>query len=255
MNAVFGVIVSLFMLTQSGASPLLPEGEKPITNTDFTAQTAEQSGNNLSAEDTAFLGKITYEDYIISGGVVYVNVEESVGKDWIPEAVVRDYKSGLTKSGLLGTVVNTASAADLNGVASKLPTGTKIYRFYPSRQLIIAETDNKLVLYVIDDGEIGWFAYDSMISENTADYVFFDGIAYGNISNEPQWTELNLEYVREDYFGTVFFNKNERDRYKLVNGTANLLPVGTKFYDSNQNGIILADTKDGLIPYLALLEG
>jgi hypothetical protein len=94
------------------------------------------------------------------------------------------------------------------------------------------------------------------ISQNFEDFVVFDGIVYSNIVNEPSWIALGYDYIKGDFFGEVLANSDERNIYKIEDGTANITPIGTKFYRFDEDStIILADTADGLIPFLMIVEG
>jgi hypothetical protein len=67
---------------------------------------------------------------------------------------------------------------------------------------------------------------------------------------------FDYEHSKGVYFDIILFNDTERNRYKLKSNSANILPVGTKFYKFDEDRmIILAETEDGLIPYLMLIEG
>jgi hypothetical protein len=112
------------------------------------------------------------------------------------------------------------------------------------------------VPYITYTEESDGIYINPLISENISDYVFFDGIAYGNIANDEQWIDNNYDYQKGDFFGIILFNDSERNRLKLKTNSANILPVGTKFYKFSEDSmIILAETEDGLIPYLMLVEG
>jgi hypothetical protein len=200
---------------------------------------------------------IEYKDYIIYNNTVFINIDESHNKLWVMEAIDRDYYGELVKGRELGSVTNISSSNKLNLTASTLTTGTKIYAYYASSDLILAEVNNELKLYIVDSDDIGWFHYDPVISESLGDdFVFFDGFAYSNVQNDKYWADMGYEYKKGDYFDIILLNDKERNRFKLKNNSASLLPVGTKFYKFEGNSmLILADTENGLIPYVMLIEG
>jgi hypothetical protein len=94
------------------------------------------------------------------------------------------------------------------------------------------------------------------ISLSFTDFAVFDGIIYSNISKERSWVEAGYEYIKGEFFDEVQANSDNRILAEIESGTANLMPVGTKFYKcTNHFDIILADTPDGMIPFLKIVEG
>jgi hypothetical protein len=231
-------------------------GNDDTVSTTTVENSIETVSERLSDEDASFLNNIKYSDFIIYEGTVYVNINEFNYKDNILNMIETEYGGELLKSGDSGSVVNKNDAVDLVKLSSVLPTGTRIFKYYVSEDMLLAELNEELILYVADKEVLSASIYSPFISENFTDYVFFDGMPYVNIANEPSWKENNYEYVKGDFFGEILHNSDERNKYKLEDCTANLLPVGTKFYKFDEDPtIILADTDMGLIPYLILVEG
>jgi hypothetical protein len=171
-------------------------------------------------------------------------------------AIESEFGGELIKSGELGSVTNRNVAFNLEYLSSVLPTGTEIFKYYVSPMMILAELNGELILYCTAEDEMSFTIYSPFISENFTDYVIVDNILYVNIANDPQWISLNYNYIKGDYIGKVLKNSDERNIYKLEDFTANLLPIGTKLYEFDEDPlIILADTADGLIPYLKIVEG
>jgi len=91
-----------------------------------------------------------------------------------------------------------------------------------------------------------------ILSENPqADIFQFNGIVYINAS-DVDWV-MEQELKKGELVGEI--KKVSSSFFK--DGTASILPVGTKLYNTkNLNGdIIIAEYKDKLIPYLGLYEG
>jgi hypothetical protein len=111
--------------------------------------------------------------------------------------------------------------------------------------------------YDSDNGEVS--APPTTFTEihpHHTDYVVFGGILYSNNSKNEMWAGKYEVYTKGDFFDEVLINSDERNIYKIEDCTASLMPVGTKFYECNESSeLILADTPDGLIPFLMIVEG
>jgi hypothetical protein len=210
----------------------------------------------IENEYSEFLDSIEYKDFIVYKNDVYVNIDENPNKEFLLDTINSEYGGELLKSGDLGSVINRDEEAVLNKQSSALPTGTKIYKYYVSNDMILAEIDDKLILYANVHEDYHFTIYSPEISPNFEDFVVFDGILYSNIAYEPSWIALGYKYIKGDFFGEVLANSDERNIYRIENGTANFTPVGTKFYRFDEDPtIILADTPNGLIPFLMIVEG
>jgi hypothetical protein len=199
------------------------------------------------------LGSAPVNDYIIYRGELYISSNErpSIG---ITEGVERYANGELFKCGDLGTVTNIKDAVNLDAVASVLPSGTGIYSYFLSDDVILAEADNLVTLYIADKDEIGIKIGSAFIDSAYTDYVFFDNAVYINAENEPSQPTIDTDYVKGAFFGEILYQSDERNLHKIKSNTANILSVGTRFYLYDDNPqIILADTESGLIPYMKLL--
>jgi hypothetical protein len=253
MMKIINTLLSIIMLVSCGNFGNFNEETGGAATAENSVETVSE---RLSNEDVTFINNIEYNDFIIYEGTIYVNINEIEYKDNILNMIKTEYGGELLKSGDLGSVVNKNDAVDLVKLSSVLLTGTRIFKYYVSEDMVLAELNEELILYVADKEVLSASIYSPFISENFTDYVFFDGLVYVNIANEPSWKEQNYEYIRGDFFGEILHNSNERNKYKLEDSTSNVLPVGTKFYKFEEEPqIILADTEIGLIPYLVLVEG
>ncbi len=213
----------------------------------FETETTSYTEN----ETQKFIDSISYHDYFIYNENVYVNINEN--NTWVLETIKESYGDIYLKSDLFGEITNN-DGTELSGFATVLPVGTKIYEYYVSDDILLAEYNDELIIYVIDDDSIGFAHLSPVISELYRDYAFFDGIVYANVENNPSWNKYN--YTKDDYFNEVSYNSDERNILKMDNGTANVLPIGTKFFTTVENKtIILAEVDGRLIPYLEIVEG
>lgn len=92
---------------------------------------------------------------------------------------------------------------------------------------------------------------DSMYS----DYCVFDGgVYYVNVTDDSQWSRYT--FTKGEYFDEIKYTTHERMLSEIKSGSANILPVGTKLYKTNENPtVILANVNGRLIPYLKIVEG
>jgi hypothetical protein len=211
---------------------------------------------SLSDDDINFLEGIEYNDYIIYRNSVYINIDENPYKENYMERIKTETGGELIKTFEIGSVTNRKEAESLDLLSSVLPTGTQIFKYYVSTMIILAELDGELIVYCIDSNDSESSTYSPIVSDRYSDYFIIDRTPYVNITDNEYWSDKNFNYIKGDYIGKVLANSDERNVFKVDDFTANLLPIGTKLYKFDEYpAIILADTADGLIPYLEIREG
>lgn len=95
----------------------------------------------------------------------------------------------------------------------------------------------------------------SKINELYSDYyIDYSEIYYVNISDDQSWQ--GVEFTVGDYFGQVLYNTDSRELSSIQPGSANVLPIGTELYESNERKtVILAKMDNCFIPYVKIVEG
>ncbi|RYI27618.1 hypothetical protein EVU96_17755 [Bacillus infantis] len=88
------------------------------------------------------------------------------------------------------------------------------------------------------------------LSDDSADIFLLDGIVYSNAQG-VDWVS-DLEYQLGDQIGEITKITDKARSFK--NGTANILPVGTKIYETDTPAYI-ANVDGEEIPYLKQIEG
>ncbi|MDR4888574.1 hypothetical protein RGU12_13755 [Fredinandcohnia sp. QZ13] len=90
---------------------------------------------------------------------------------------------------------------------------------------------------------------DFLVNEN-ADIFMLDGIVYSNVQ-DVDWLQ-GLEYTIGEQVGEI--KKQSNKTFGFSDGTANVLPVGTKIYETDTPVYIaIEDGKE--IRYIQMLEG
>ncbi|AGX02886.1 hypothetical protein B14911_16285 [Bacillus sp. NRRL B-14911] len=88
------------------------------------------------------------------------------------------------------------------------------------------------------------------LSDDSADIFLLGGIVYSN-AQDVDWVS-DLEYQLGEQIGEITKITDKAGSFK--NGTANILPVGTKIYETDTPAYI-ANVDGEEIPYLKQIEG
>ncbi|WP_366162266.1 hypothetical protein ABXS71_03065 [Bacillus infantis] len=88
------------------------------------------------------------------------------------------------------------------------------------------------------------------LSDDSADIFLLGGIVYSN-AQDVDWVS-DLEYQLGEQIGEITKITDNAGSFK--NGTANILPVGTKIYETDTPAYI-ANVDGEEIPYLKQIEG
>ncbi|MEH7224420.1 hypothetical protein V7112_11495 [Bacillus sp. JJ1566] len=89
-----------------------------------------------------------------------------------------------------------------------------------------------------------------LLENENADIFLLGGIVYSNAQG-VDWVQ-ELEYTIGEQVGEI--KKNSEKAFGFSDGTANILPVGTRIFESDTPAFIaIVDGKE--IPYLKMIEG
>jgi len=106
----------------------------------------------------------------------------------------------------------------------------------------VPETNSKLVT--------GNPTPEDFLQYEDADIFQLNGVVYSN-ADDVEWV-LKTNYTVGDEIGEI--TKQSDEARSFSNGTANVLPVGTKIYDTDAPFLIVV-INDKEIPYLPMIEG
>ena len=87
--------------------------------------------------------------------------------------------------------------------------------------------------------------------DKDANIFQWDDLIY---QTDIEWVN-DLKLTKKEPVGEITELYTEEGTKSFKHGMANKLPIGTKIYSTNENGILIADYNDKEMYYLALVEG
>ncbi|MEH7237825.1 hypothetical protein [Bacillus sp. JJ1562] len=90
---------------------------------------------------------------------------------------------------------------------------------------------------------------DFLDNEN-ADIFQLDGIVYSN-AHDVDWVQ-ELDYTVGEQVGEI--NTHSERAFRFSDGTASILPIGTKIYETD-TPVYIANVDGQEVPYLKMIEG
>ncbi|SDJ79324.1 hypothetical protein [Sediminibacillus albus] len=91
---------------------------------------------------------------------------------------------------------------------------------------------------------------EDFLEDGNADIFLLSGIVYSNVEH-VDWVK-ELDYTIGEEVGEITKQTDKAEDFG--NGTSNILPIGTKIYETDTQ-IYIAIVNDKEIPYLKMLEG
>lgn len=89
-----------------------------------------------------------------------------------------------------------------------------------------------------------------VLSADGADIFLFEDVVYSN-SEHVDWVTESDYILGDELFEII---KQSKSAWRFTNGTANILPVGTRIFNTD-SGFVIAIVDGREIPYVAMLEG
>ncbi|WP_053219993.1 hypothetical protein [Virgibacillus senegalensis] len=91
---------------------------------------------------------------------------------------------------------------------------------------------------------------EDFLEDGNTDIFVLGGIVYSNVEH-VDWVK-ELDYIIAEEFGEI--TKQTEKAEDFSNGTSNILPIGTRIYETDTQ-IYIASVNDRKIPYLKMVEG
>ncbi len=107
-----------------------------------------------------------------------------------------------------------------------------------------------LIFLLVGCSDIGNPTPREVLKEENADIFLMNEVVYAK-AIDIDWVTESEYTIREE---VAEISKQQNRAIGFNNGTANILPVGTKIYETGQ-GFVIAIVGEKEVPYIALLEG